>query len=679
MPKSKDKKDNLIDRIIKLHLYLLILFIPLIFFINTETIFSLPKLIALRVFSISAVFFILFKYFKTEKIVFKKTKGLWILGLWTLSLVLSTIFSINHFTSIFGQYGRFQGFLTIFNFLLITIFVTQFFQKKDFGKIINFSIFTATLVALYGLLQYFNFFDLIHFNGLWSDSPQNRVFSTVGHANHLGAYLSAHLLLLIYYKNPQTLKDKKYLKIVSLLLLIVLFITVIILTASRGALVALVISTIFLLILKFIKYRNHFKPKTYKILIISFSILVLVGLITYIYKDNLQKLSIVSRTNQTIEVIQKGHIPDRISFLESAWKIFIDHPLLGTGLSTFRDAYSMYRQANFYIEGPGNAMYITTPESAHNLYADILATQGIFGLIAYLILIAFTLDFFIRKYHQANLEDEKYYLALIGALSIFLVQTLLNFTDLTNAFLFYLIISLAFSEASAVVERSRNFELKVPSFLVYISTFIFLLALLMIFNFSVLSPAKADFYLKKANMEVLQGQADLADYYYQKAIEAFPYEYSIYQSYADFLVQTGSQIQVDSPGNESDIVVASSQKVKYLEKSIDNYLKAIELNNHYPSTDHNLALTYLELAKVTKEEEYKNLSKQYYISAVNKSPNNPRYLYEYARKLHSDWGDIENSIKLLKKAIEIAPSYQEPQDYLNFLYKNYPIFQNPFK
>lgn len=674
MPKSQNKKDNLIDRIIKLHLYLLILFIPLIFCIHTQTIFTLPKLLAMRFFSISVVFFILFKYFKSEKIVFKKPKGLWVLAIWAFSLILSTIFSSNHFTSIFGQYGRFQGFLTLFNFLLIPIFITQFFQKRDFGKIINFSIFTATLVALYSLLQYFNFFDLIHFNGLWSDSPQNRVFGTIGHANHLGAYLSAHLLLLIYYKNPQILKDKKYLKIISLLLLIVLFFTVIILTASRGAVVALVISTIFLLILKFLKYRNNLKPKTYKILTIGFAILILTGLITYIYKDNLQKLSIISRTNQTIEVIQKGHIPDRLSFLESAWKMFVDYPLLGTGLSTFRDAYSQYRQANFYIDGPGNAMYITTPESAHNLYVDILATQGLFGFIAYLILITFTLDFFIRKYHHSNLEDAKYYLALIGAFSAFLFQTLFNFTDLANAFLFYLIIGFAFSEAS---EDSGNFEIKIPSFLVYISTFISLLILLFSFKYLVLSPAQADYYLKKANVEALQGQTDLADYYYQKTIEAFHFEYSIYQNYADFLVQTAGQIQIDDLGNKSDIDIASSQKVKYLEKSVENYLKAIELNNHYPSTDHNLALTYLELAKVTKEEEYKNLSKQFYLSAVNKSPNNPRYLYEYARKLHSDWGDIENSIKLLKKGIEIAPSYQEPQDYLNFLYQNHPIYQNP--
>lgn len=660
MKKNKQQsKDTLLDRIIRGHLYALIVLIPLLFWFDTQAIFTMPKIFILRTLSITAGFSILLKFCLTRKIKINLPAHSIFLGFWALSMILSTIFSVNQFTSIFGQYGRFMGLISLLNLLLIPFYVANFFRKEDLPKLLDFSIFTAVLAAIYGFMQYFNFFGLWSPNFPWTDAPQNRVFGTMGHANHLGAYLSAHFLMLLYRLDLRTEKRhpwQTWLYGLGKLISLMLMITVIMLTASRGAAIALVLAALCLIVLKVWKNRQQITKKVWRAVgVFAAVILILTGCVIA-FSGALQDLSIFRRTEQTLQTIDKGITPDRLSFLYSSLQMFADNPLLGTGLSTFRDSYSAYRRPDYLIDGPGNAQYITVPESAHNLYADILSTQGIFGLLAYLTMIVYVFRQLFLQFREATPSQENYYLAIFGGLLVFLFQTLFNFGEIINLFLFYLLIGIALAEkiqpGPEVKKLARPF--------VYLTSAIAAIVLFLSFSYVVLPEAKADYYFQQANKAGANNDLDLANHFFQNVIAANSHEYQLFQAYGDF--------EMNYAFATNDL----ASRISILQSATNHYQQATQLNDHYPSTYHNLALAYIELFRLTKDAKYSDLSKQNYQIAVQKSPNNPRYLYEYARKLHSDWNDPEDSIKLLKQALQIAPAYQEPQDYLNFLYKNYP-------
>jgi len=657
MVKNKNEKTTLLDKIIRGHLYLLILLIPLIFWLDTETIFTLPKLLVLRTLGLSAILFILFKFFRDREFRLVFPSRTLFLGFWLGSVLLSTIFSINSITSVFGQYGRYMGFLTYFNLALIPIYMASFFTAKDLKKLLGFSVFTAVLVALYGLLQYFNFFGLWSAPFDWTDSPQNRVFSTIGHANHLAAYLAAHLLILAYGINPSA-RQRRWYVLVGQLLGIILFAWVLILTASRGAVLALVLSALVLFVLKAWKHRLNFRKKFGKILIGLLLVCLLLVSGFYLLSQQLGDLSIVKRTEDTINNLEGGVVPERLSFMYSAFAMFLDHPLLGTGFSTFRDAYSAYRRTDYIISGPGNAQYITVPESAHDEYVNILATQGIVGLLTYLALLVVLFRFLIYRFGKASLADENYYLAVTGALLVFATQTIFNFGEIVNWFLFFFLMGLAFVED----QKTAEWRCRLPKAAWY--PLIILIFVLVAFGFKegVLAEGQADYFYRQAVVAQAQDKTALADQYYQVAIAAKPLEYQLHQAYGDFSIAAAYTVDNNS--------TKSAQT--YLLQSAQEYEHALALDPNYPSTYHNLALAYLQIYRITKNKSYLDQSQQNYLLSIQKSPNNPRYLYEYARKLHTDWNDRIGAVRLLRQALLIAPNYQEPQDYLNFLYKNYP-------
>lgn len=667
-----NKTKNFIDSILRGHLYLLVFLLPLIFWPDTMTVFTLPKLILLRTLSISALAFLSVKFFagalakkgSNKPLTLNFPKGSIWLALWLLSLILSTIFTINLWTSLFGQYGRYLGLFTEINFLLIPFFIIGFWNKEKIQPLISVSLWSATLVAIYGLLQYFDFFGLFHFAFSWSDAPQNRVFSTIGHANHLGAWLAGNFFLLVY-NFPEVFPKHKNLNSIFQILLGILFITVILLTASRGAILALLCSLIVVVTIKVVGILRS-NPKSKKVRFLSrikalplkkfLPILLLIGLlasgITF-FSAQLLDLGLIKRTEQTISSIDKGYLPERLSFMKSSINMFLDHPLTGTGLSTFRDAYSSYRLADFTIDGPGNAQYITVPEAAHNEYLNILAGQGIIGPIAFLGLIWSLIATLSRQIRLTPEKDRSLFFGLLGALLVFLIQVLFSFGELVNLTFFYLLIGLIF-----LFQPTYSVKINPPVWLKTSLSVLLAVALIPLFYFGVMQEASADFNNKQAELASLNDKLPQADQYYRQAISARPQEFQLYQNYANFLLVSSQK----DKANQSN----------YLGKAIQNYQQSISLNPNFASTYHNLALTWLyQYATDNQPSSLQNAKTNFELSVAH-SPNNPRYLYEYARKLHSIWDDKPAAVKLLKQAIQIAPTYQEPQDYLNFLYKNHP-------
>jgi O-antigen ligase len=82
--------------------------------------------------------------------------------------------------------------------------------------------------------------------------------------------------------------------------------------------------------------------------------------------------------------LDRPEIATRLDFWDAAVSMFQANPLLGVGLNNFDVAYvGLERTGRTFLPGTG----LAAPETAHNLYLNTLAEQGLVGIAALLLLV----------------------------------------------------------------------------------------------------------------------------------------------------------------------------------------------------------------------------------------------------------------------------------------------------
>ena len=77
---------------------------------------------------------------------------------------------------------------------------------------------------------------------------------------------------------------------------------------------------------------------------------------------------------------------DRIYFWKVAWRIWLEHPLLGVGISSFQDAYKEMALSGQVdkVVAPNGIVYQTSEAThAHNLFFMLAASTGLLGLLSF--------------------------------------------------------------------------------------------------------------------------------------------------------------------------------------------------------------------------------------------------------------------------------------------------------
>lgn len=139
----------------------------------------------------------------------------------------------------------------------------------------------------------------------------------------------------------------------------------------------------------------------------------------------------------------------RIEMTHDTWRIFLDHPVVGTGLGTLQDVFPKYETL---YDG-------LVVNHAHNDYVEALAETGAVGGFFYL---AFLVLLFWKAWEMIRAEREEMNLAyhvgaLVGCFGLLVHGTVdFNFHIPSNALLFLLLAVLATSRAPSSRElRSR--------------------------------------------------------------------------------------------------------------------------------------------------------------------------------------------------------------------------------
>lgn len=128
---------------------------------------------------------------------------------------------------------------------------------------------------------------------------------------------------------------------------------------------------------------------------------------------------------------------ERILLWKSSWNMFIDHPLTGIGTRNFKELYQTK-----YILPEAKEPYLG---HAHNNFFQILAENGIFGLMSFIYLFGYIL-FRTWKSYKAN--NSAIMLAAFLATIGFLIHgsTEWSFDNPSVSRLLWLILSLAFAQ-----------------------------------------------------------------------------------------------------------------------------------------------------------------------------------------------------------------------------------------
>ena len=213
--------------------------------------------------------------------------------------------------------------------------------------------------------------------------------------------------ILLYFLTKENRPALKF--VLSFLLFIILFIISIL--GTRGAYLGVILLFVsYLFYLFFIKEQIAFKIKH---LLIVFSVLTITVLSNlYLSEKN---SNVFSRASSISINTQDGSVNQRIRYYKQGLNHFINNPLIGVGVGNWKLKSIDYDKNNI------NGFII--PYHAHNDLVQLLAELGILGALTYLLFIYFS----VKKLFVSRIFKNKIHFLLLGSISIYFLDSMLNF------------------------------------------------------------------------------------------------------------------------------------------------------------------------------------------------------------------------------------------------------------
>lgn len=466
---SSSKLNFLIDRFIEIG----ILLGGVVFSTQSVLGFVLPKIIVFQGFLILSLALLWIARKTDLHALWRSWPGRVVL-LYFVLLYVYTIFSITPLISFFGASPELQGLLTQLLYFSGFIFALGYAKSLDRPLLL-----LNGVVVFYGLLQLFH---LDPFVAAWdADGFLGRIFSTLGNPNFLGSFIVLTLPIIFG-------KIKQH-KIFALLMLTNLI--VLIGTASKAALIGLVVIGI----LTFFSSALKLRQIPIKIGIgggLIFALLIAFTVYTFHERNRVDFEAF--RSLGAREVIWSDTI-----------KMIQTRPL-GYGLETFSLIYPQFQSPEFFEY----EKFISSADRAHNVILDLWVVGGPLAPLLFLILFGLLIKTGVR-----SPETRGYVLGLMG----YVISLLFGFETFLTGILFWMMVGFIVSKIH-LPAPSRKFAI--------FSQVIFglLIAFLIVTLPFPIRHFQADRYYTQAEA-TLNFAWDQSVIAYSRAISLYPYD-SIY-------------------------------------------------------------------------------------------------------------------------------------------------------
>ena len=337
--------------------------------------------------------------------------GLWVYGVLQYSLRLTVAPFLTEIELL-----RFSA-LAILFFLALQSFETL----EHWRGFVWFLLTLGFFVSVLGILQHFTFngklywFRELRYGGIPFGPYVNR--------NHFAGFVE---LVAPMGLSVLVLRADRRDQIPLVAVLTMLPIGALFLTASRGGIVSFLLEVGLVAVLAFLR-----RPGANQLVAVAVVVLLAGGLVAWLG---------VGRALDRFSTYQKLEVTEgrRVEMSRDTWRIFLDHPVAGTGLGTLQDVFPRYE--TLY---DGNMVI-----HSHNDYIEALAETGLIGGIcgALFLVLLFRLSWacFLQAKHSADLA---YHIGAFAACCGLLAHSLVDFNlhIPSNFFLFLLQAALATS------------------------------------------------------------------------------------------------------------------------------------------------------------------------------------------------------------------------------------------
>ncbi len=390
--------------------------------------FVVGKIIFFRAAVELALLFFLFDIFKNSGNFLQRAKILFrqpiviAITFFVICFSLAGIFGYDFQNSFWSNFVRGEGIFQMLHyyiFFLLLIFSID--DEKSWRKAFIYSLLAGLLMIILGLYPWLKNF-----------TADSRFGGAIGNA----AFASSYLLFSLFY-----LGYLRWFYATPLVLFFLFF------TGTRGTFLGLAtgvsLGGIYFIFSK-LKYLKENNLKKFRNWILGFGILfgiwiLVFGFLFYLQPFRIFQISLKEQTAQT-----------RFWTWGSAWKGFMERPLLGWGPENFSEVFNKYFDKR-HAEQTTEVWF----DRAHNTYIDYLTTTGILGLFSYLLIwIIFYYQLFKSKVF--GLERILFFSLPVA----YLIQNLLIFETLPsyiNLFIFLAFSAYKFQITNHKIQTNNKF------------------------------------------------------------------------------------------------------------------------------------------------------------------------------------------------------------------------------
>jgi O-antigen ligase/cytochrome c-type biogenesis protein CcmH/NrfG len=309
--------------------------------------------------------------------------------------VLTTFTAENQYVALYGEVGRYLGLTThaVLALLAVAIAVSVDYPRRT--SWLTWTIGGAgALAGLYAIQQALGA-DPVK----WVDfDPRIRPFSTFGNADFYGQFLAvvaiACAAALVFARERLWLMG-------AVAVLAVFNVALMLVVQTRGSFLGIVAGAV--VIAPLWLRRAGLSRRV----LVRFASATAVGAVAFVVM-----LVATPLGSRLLDIGRGVGLRDRVLLYQSAFQMFVDHPVVGVGFENFAVGYPRYQQAEWF----GLVGMNTTNTSAHNWILHVAATTGVVGLVAnFALLIAFA----IHAWRRARETDATGVLVALAAAAAF--------------------------------------------------------------------------------------------------------------------------------------------------------------------------------------------------------------------------------------------------------------------
>lgn len=517
----------------------LVVLVPIVFYPYCRPVFIPAKELIAEILVILGLMFWGFKVVRQEKA--KLTS--FTLNFSILSFISICILSLIWSNSFFISLKELPLFLA--GPLLYFVINNNISDERQISRILNTLLIVGSAFGIYGIFQY----NGIDFSFWLRNIGRQQVFGLFGNVNFFAEYLIIPLPIAVslFFATQNKLK-----KIILLIGIIVMGASLT-LTFTRGSYLSFGVSLIFMFFLFLISQGKNFIKKNRKIFIIILAVVIIITFLFIIPTPLNKSGTAIERIKSRISIsqfAQGSSIKRRIAIWKFTALMIRDHPLLGSGIGTYKYNTLKY-QAEFFKQGENRSLYPHGfANKAHNEYLQLWAEMGIVGLGIFIWLIISYFSCGLKILRKIKDEYKQgIIIGLMGSVVAVLIDGLLGFPLHLPAtvILFWLVLALtiatikidADAEENNIIRKDLNKETKnekdndISRFkpLLYIAIILLTIFLCV----AITRPFIAKVYWYYANIEIKNENWNEAIKINEKALKWDPYFGEIYYNIGKIL------------------------------------------------------------------------------------------------------------------------------------------------